>query len=132
MVDELKVLSIGNSFSMDTMRRLGSVARGMGMKKVKLWNLYVPGCPVGWHYKHAMEDTPAYICYMNTGNGWSERPDFKISEALADDQWDWINIQHGSAGGGGYTDPAYYVKLPALVAYVKRLAPTAKISFNLT
>jgi len=129
---ELKILSIGNSFSMDTMRRLDSIAWGMGVKKMKLWNLFVPGCSIERHYTHATEDIPAYVRYMNTGDGWSDVPNYKISDALAEGGWDWINIQHGSSGGSWYSVPSYYEKLPGLVEYVRQRAPGAGICFNLT
>ena len=128
----LKILSVGNSFSMDTMRRLDCIAKGMGVEEMKLWNLFVPGCPVARHYEHATTDAPAYVRYANTGDGWVETPNFKISDALAEGDWDWINIQHGSSGGSWYSVPSYYEKLPALVEYIRERAPGAKVSFNLT
>ena len=40
----LKILTIGNSFSDDTMQYLYKVAKSAGVEKIKLGNLYIGGC----------------------------------------------------------------------------------------
>ena len=66
--EEIKILSIGNSFSVDTMEFTAAMALSMGIKKVKLGNLYIGGCSVKRHYTNAKEDLPAYKYYTNDGS----------------------------------------------------------------
>ena len=132
MNKKLKILCIGNSFSVDTTRRLPEVAPALGVDRV-IGNLYVPGCPIDRHYEHIVNDTPVYKYFHNDGGEWSETPDFKISDAIGSDDWDYISIQHGSSGGRSYIRPECYDHFPALVQAVKALAPShTKIVFNIT
>ena len=128
----LKILCIGNSFSEDTTAHLAQVALCSGFAKVKIANLYVGGCSINKHYHHAQNDLPAYRYDINEGDGWTKTPDYKISDAIKSDSWDWISIQHGTGDRSRYTEIEYYEKLPWLIDYVKNLAPNAKIAFNMT
>jgi len=132
-MEELKILSIGNSFSVDTMQHMANIALALGVKKIKLGNLYVGGCSIRKHYYHASNDLPAYKYYVNTGNGWEVTPEYKISDAIVSEQWDWISIQHGTGDGSYYTKPESYQDLPKLIQYVKEMAwPGVKLAFNMT
>lgn len=131
-MEELKILFVGNSFSVDTMEHTAQIARSLGIKKVKFGNLYVGGCPIDSHYRHATEDLGVYIYYVNEGEGWTSTPDYKISDAVLSEDWDWIGIQHGTNAPSRYTSIECYDKLGSLVDYLKNLAPKAKIAFNLT
>lgn len=130
---QLKILSIGNSFSMDTMEHLANIALSLGVEHVKLGNLYVGGCSIRQHHAHAMGDMSVYKYYQNEGEGWTCTPDYKISDAVRGEAWDFISIQHGSKDGSRYTDPASYDLLPALIDYVKGIAwAGARFAFNMT
>ena len=129
---DLRILSIGNSFSVDTMTHLANVARSAGVESIRLGNLFVGGCSVRKHYAHVEADLPAYTYYTNRGEGWESTPEVSVKTAIESDAWDWISIQHGTGDGSRYTDPASYEKLPLLIEYVKALAPKARIAFNMT
>ena len=129
---ELRVLSVGNSFSVDTMTHLAEVARSAGVERIRLGNLYVGGCSIARHYAHATQDVAVYKYYTNDGSGWQSAPDVSIRAAVESEEWDWISIQHGTNDGSRYTRAASYADLPALVAYLKALAPQARIAFNMT
>ncbi len=131
--EELKILSIGNSFSVDTMEHVANIALSLGVKKVTLGNLYIGGCSINMHFRNAENDAPDYTYFTNSGDGWSESPSFKISDAVKSESWDFISIQHGSGDGGCYSDPKSYEKLSALIDYVRSLAwQGVKIAFNMT
>jgi hypothetical protein len=131
--EELKILSIGNSFSVDTMEHVANIALSLGVKKVKLGNLYIGGCSINMHFRNAENDAPNYTYYTNSGDGWSEIPSFKISDAVKSENWDIISIQNGSGDGSRYSDPKSYEKLSALIDYVRSLAwQGVKIAFNMT
>lgn len=128
----LKILSVGNSFSMDTMEHLANVALARGYGSVILGNLYIGGCSLNRHFENAENDLPAYRYYQNTGDGWSESSGHRISEAVRAQNWDWISIQHGTKDGSRYTSVESYQKLPALIESIKSLAWSgAKIAFNM-
>lgn len=130
---EWKVLSIGNSFAMDTMEHLANIALSLGVERVVLGDLYVGGCSIAMHHAHAMGDMPVYKYYTNEGDGWRCTPEYKISDAVQGERWDVISIQHGSKDGSFYSDPVSYEHLPALLAYVRGLAWSgARLAFNMT
>ena len=130
---ELKILSIGNSFSMDTMAHCADIALALGVEKVKMANLYIGGCPIEKHYANFVGDIADYNYYVNQGSGWVITPGGSIRQAAAEEKWDWISIQHGSSGGHRYTRPECYDKLVPLTEGVKALSwEGAKIAFNMT
>lgn len=129
---QLKILSVGNSFSWDTMEYVAEIAFSCGYESVKLGNLYAGGCSVKKHFYHAENDLAAYEYRENNGNGWQSSCGHKISDTVKSETWDWISIQHGTLDGSRYTDPESYSKLNDLCAYLKDLSPDAGIAFNMT
>ncbi len=129
----LKILFLGNSFAIDTMEYAAQTALALGVKKLKLGTLGVGGCSIDMHYRHATNDIGGYNYHVNTGEGWTSTPEYKISDAIKSDDWDWIAIQHGTKEGSRYTSAECYGKLDRLVDYIKALAPKkTKIAFNMT
>jgi hypothetical protein len=116
---KLKILTVGNSFGVDTSQHVADIALSLGFERVKIGVLYIGGCSINKHYANATNDLPAYRYYENTGLGWSEVEGKRISESVMADDWDFISIQHGTADGSRYTLPASYVNLTALVSYIK-------------
>ena len=128
----LKILFVGNSFAVDTSEHAVNVAHGLGISNIKLGTLYFGGCSLDLHYEHAMTDAAVYTYHVNEGNGWNSTPEYKISDAVKSDNWDWIAIQHGTRAGSRYTSCECYEKLSPLIDYLKKLAPSrTKIAFNL-
>ena len=128
----LKILSIGNSFSEDTMAYLTEIALSLGYDTVKMANLYVGGCSLNQHFYHAENDIATYRYSVNTGNGWSHTPDRTIRKAVEEEEWDWISIQHGTHDKSRYTSAESYEKLPALIETVQDWAwQGVKIAFNM-
>lgn len=131
--DSIKVLCIGNSFSEDTVSYAAEIAVSLGFADVLFANLYIGGCPIHKHYDNMKNDLPAYKYGKNRGDGWEYTPEFKIRDAIRDEKWDWISIQHGSSYGGRYTEKDSYAHLAELVSMVRECAdPDTKIAFNMT
>ena len=129
----MKILSIGNSFAMDTMEHLANVALDLGVEEVKMAYLYIGGCSINRHWTNAQSDLAEYKYYVNTGEGWEMTSDVSISTAVKEEVWDWISIQHGTGDGSFYTKLESYDKLLPLIQYVKNLAgDSTKIAFNMT
>ena len=128
----LKILSIGNSFSVDTMRHTPDILKSAGIQNFNLSNLFIPGCSIKMHHHNAENDLAEYVHYQHTGTEWVTTEHVSINQAIGMDDWDVISIQHGTKDRSRYTEPESYEKLSALVDYVKALAgPDVKIAFNM-
>ena len=129
---ELKILTVGNSFGIDTSEYVSDIALSLGLKRVKICVLYIGGCSLNRHYENAQNDLPAYRYYENTGEGWNYVDGMRISEAVKAEKWDYISIQHGTGDGSRYTLPESYANLESLITYIKAIAPQkTKIAFNM-
>ena len=131
-MNEIKILSIGNSFSEDTMEHISNIAMSMGIKNFKFANLYRGGCSINRHYNNAINDIADYRYFVNSGDGWNVTESYKISDAVKKENWDFISIQHGTSDTSRYTSPESYDNLLPLVKYIKKIAHTdVKIAFNM-
>jgi hypothetical protein len=115
--DTIRLLAIGNSFSEDAVEQnLYELAKAEGVELI-IGNMYIGGCTVATHVANARNDAPAYQ-YRKTVDGVkTNRPGVKLSEALADEAWDFVSLQQASPHSGQYH--TYAADLPALVEYVK-------------
>lgn len=117
----MKILAIGNSFSVDAMTYLYDIARSEGMKELTLGNLYIGGCTLQTHANNARENRPAYQYFKasaKTAGRFTERPRARLADGLADEDWDIITMQQAS-GSSGMPD-TYAAPLSSLVAYVNK------------
>ena len=131
--ETLKVLFVGNSFSVDTAQHLPEVALSMGVKELHIGVLYIGGCSTRRHYTNITENIKGYDYYESYAhNGeWSCTSGVSSNDAIVSDDWDVIALQHGTIDGSRNTDIAYYDKFAPLVAEINALAPKAKIYFNM-
>ena len=60
----MNILAIGNSFSEDATRYLHGIARADG-ETLKVANLYIGGCSLGWHDRNMLSDEKAYELQYN-------------------------------------------------------------------
>ncbi len=129
--EELKILAIGNSFSVDGMEYLWNILTDAGVEKVTLGNLYIGGCSVGTHWRNVSENKAAYTYYKNTTGNWSSTPDTAIETALLEEEWDIITVQQASPYSG---QPATYAELPNLLNYIEtnKTNKDAKIFWHMT
>lgn len=125
----LKILCIGNSFSVDSMEYVYQVAKAAGVKEVVLGNLYIGGCSLATHLSNAKGDKGAYTYYTNTSGTWKSTGGYKISTAVKSDDWDFITIQQVS-GNSGVADT--YNDLAAILDIVEPLNPSARLAWHMT
>lgn len=134
-VESLKILSIGNSFAVDTTKHLPKIALDLGIKNIHIVTLYIGGCSINRHYSNAVANAKAYVAkyYDVEANEWSEDAELvSIEDAIKSDEWDFISIQHGTGDGSRYTLEESYDNLPRLVEYVRGKANhSAKLAFNM-
>ncbi len=131
--EELKILFVGNSFSVDTAQHLPEVALSMGVKKLHFGVLYIGGCSTRLHYSNLIDNVKGYDYYESFGiNGeWTCTHGVSNVDAIKSDDWDIIALQHGTIDGSKNTELVYYDKLEPLVAEIRAIVPEkAKIIFN--
>ena len=132
-VKSLKVLAIGNSFSVDAMQHLYDVAKAEGVEEIVLGNLYIGGCPLDKHAANARTGDQVYKFYKNTTGEWLTHPSMvSLLEGLQDERWDLITMQQGSAKSG--IADTYQPHLNDLIAFVNenKTNPDAKLYWHMT
>ena len=122
----MNVLSIGNSFSQDAQRYLHQIARADGVKLTCV-NLYIGGCSFARHYRNMLSEKSEYSLEVNGSNtGFC----VSLKDALLNRDWDVITVQQVSYQSVNYA--TYQPYMDALVEYVRRHAPKAKIVVHQT
>ena len=56
----LKLLYIGNSFSMDILEHAVDIAHDLGISDIKIGDMYYPSCSLKMHLNHALNDEAKY------------------------------------------------------------------------
>ena len=121
-----KFLFISNSFGVDSTRYLYGISRAAG-KDIKVVTLYIGGCSLYRHYRNMLSEERAYELYINgTQSGFF----VSLKEALLSDEWDVVATQQSSPKSGEYD--AYSPFDEELAAYIRKLAPRAKLWLQMT
>ena len=114
--DALKILIMGNSFSDDSMEYVANIAKDIGIKNIKLGNLFIGGCSLSKHYNNAIKDLKAYEYRRNSGVLLSNKKGDSISEAIEGENRDYISVQQ-NRGDSGIAD-SYSLYLENLIDFV--------------
>ncbi len=127
----IKILSIGNSFSQDSVYYLNEIAKAAGVKVI-VGNLYNSGCSLERHLKYAKSDEKAYTYYKWNSKGMKEYKNKTMKNAILDEDWDYITLQQASAESGIYDTFQPY--LNELIDYIEELStnPDLKLALNMT
>ena len=125
----LKILTIGNSFSDDTMQYMYQIAKAAGYEDITLGNLYIGGCSLDTHANNAKNNKGAYEYRRNNSGSWVTTPSFKMDDAIAEQDWDFISLQQASGSSG---KAETYSELSYMISHVRKLAPNAKLVWNMT
>ena len=128
----LKLLAIGNSFSVDALEHLGGVLEELGVEDITLMNLYIGGCSVDTHWEKISGDLGAYTLYKYDSASKSMKSintSAKVSETLALEEFDVVTLQQAS-GQSGKADK--FGNLQNLINYVQENEPSADIYWHMT
>ena len=121
----LRVLAIGNSFSVDALEQEFHPLARAGGKEVIVGNLYFPGCSIEQQLRHLVRDEKVYDYHKIGVDGHVDTiPNATIREAIADEKWDIITFQQASHLSGIYDS---YALLPALIHMVRQEAGAAPV-----
>lgn len=96
----LKVLTIGNSYTQDAMGYAYQVGKALGIENMELAYLYIGGCSLATHLTNATNDSTSYTYYTNNNGTWHSTSNYKISDAVASANWDYIVFQQYSGASG--------------------------------
>lgn len=125
----VRILAIGNSFSQDAVEQyLYDLAKAAGIEVV-IGNMYIGGCDLDKHYANLQSDAPAYEYRKVTAGEKKNRTGVHLSEALADEPWDYISLQQASGKSGKYDT---YSSPPALIGGIESKAPEASLIWHQT
>ena len=129
----LKILAIGNSFSVDAMKNhLYDLLKSADYDQVILGNLYIGGCSLDTHWNNISGNLSAYQYQKNDDNGeWVYTENATALSALQDETWDIITVQQASPDSGrGNT----YGNLQNIVNWVNanKTNANAKVLWHMT
>lgn len=124
----MKVLSIGNSFTQDANYYLHQIGEAAGVEN-ELVNLVIGGCPLEKHWNNLQSGEKEYQVEIN---GVMIDPDrlVSIKEILVEKDWDVIVTQQASHDSG--IKDSYEPFLGNMLAVFKECAPNAKVFINET
>lgn len=129
--ESIKILAIGNSFSVDAMEYVYQIAKAAGVENVVLGNLYISGCDLETHLANAIANEVKYAYYKNTEGSWSSTK-VSFETGLTDEDWDVITMQQASHVSG--VDSAFENTLTSFVDIVeeKKTNPDARLMWHMT
>jgi hypothetical protein len=129
----LKVLAIGNSFSVDAMEYLYKIADDYGIENIILGIMYIPGASLSKHCDSIANDLYDYVYYKNTDDAWVyANSHARLIDGLTDENWDVITIQQVSGLSG--VESSYNTDIDYILSYVNEYKTNdyAKILWHMT
>ena len=126
----LKVLVIGNSFSVSVMDHLPAAAKAAGCK-LDICSLYIGGCSLERHCSNLDKASdPSFKPYDVWRSGQKKHFAANIPAMLATDRWDVVTIQQASHES--WRPASFHPYADRLIAEIRRLAPQAEIVIQQT
>ena len=137
-VRELKVLGIGNSFTVNVFTYLEPMGTSSEKCRLTLGRAVIGGCPMEKHMRlarlhEAEPDNPEgkpYSLQAKDDEGESTRTRVGLREMLASEPWDIVTIQQLSAQSPDIANYRPYAR--ELYDYIKKYAPQAEVVMHQT
>ncbi len=127
--EEIKILSVGNSFSNNAMEYFYQIARNAGVKKVTIGVLYYGGCSLQQHISFGLRNEPVYDYRKNTSGKWEVKNNSTLEYGLLDEDWDYVSIQEA---GGIIGISHNFAFLSPLLKYVRERVGDTKLIWHVT
>lgn len=125
----LKVLGIGNSFTVDATEYLWDICQHSGSPQVVVGRIDIGGCSLDMHWENIKENAKKYSFSIWYSLYKYSKKAATFKEALKREKWDVIVIQQVSHYAG---DPHTYSNLQNIIDYIKKYCPKAKIMWQMT
>ncbi len=126
----IKILAIGNSFSVDAMQYLHGILTDAGYTDIALGNIYKGGCSLETHASYFADNTAGYTYYKNTTGEWVTTSSYAPHNAFTDEDWDYITMQQVSGKSGIVS--SYDPYLANLINIVTENCPNAELLWHMT
>ncbi|MBO5261944.1 MAG: DUF4886 domain-containing protein [Clostridia bacterium] len=123
----MRILSIGNSFSIDAHGYLHALAEQRGVD-LSTDNLAIGGCSLQMHWENVVQGKSNYL-YIINGDVWKSEC-ASIEEVLTSEHFDVVTLQQVSHFSGLYE--TYQPYLNDLATYVRKHQPDARLYFHKT
>lgn len=115
---EIKVLAIGNSFSVDAVENYLAELVAANGDTIIIGNMYIGGCSLERHYNNYKANLDSYS-YRKIVNGVRDTiENYSLVKAFEDEEWDYVSFQQVSQNSGQYD--TYFPYLDSLVIYAKK------------
>lgn len=121
----IKILAIGNSFSVDAVESyLDDIAAADGVEVI-IGNMQIGGCSLENHWKNANENLGAYYYKKIVGGKETTTLNKDLVSAIKEENWDYITFQQVSHKAGIYS--SYFPYLANLKQFVLNNASNSKV-----
>ena len=121
----LKVLMIGNSFSVQMVKSMPPVATNLGYS-LDICSMYIGGCSLERHWNNICAPTSTPYSVTRSLNGkLAKKFNGNIPAVLKSEKWDIVTIQQASHHS--WLKDSYHPFGDDLVKYIRENAPQAKI-----
>ena len=134
---DLKILTVGNSFSICLGKNLPQIVRSVSGHSLKLASAYIGGCSLAQHSKNIREaeKDPSFRPYRR--DVWFSDPEkapeqsgSNLEEMLAEDRWDIVTIQQASHCS--WNPDTWQPYADHVISFIRARAPQAKIMIQQT
>ena len=123
---KLKILAIGNSFSVDATTFLWNILDDAGVEELIVGNAQIGGCSLDKHWTMAQSDEAAYSYTKYTSSG-KQSVKCALIDAVTDEAWDIVTLQQVSQNSGM---PDTYTHLPDMIEFVIDNCPNVYVDIN--
>ena len=122
-VKKLRILAIGNSFSISVDKELAKIVKSDPASEMRLRHAYIGGCSLQRHWEEHLksEKDSAYKPYSKK---------YSLRDLLTEDKWDIVTIQQSSPLS--WKKETYEPYAGNLIKLVRELAPSAEILIQQT
>lgn len=125
----IKVLAIGNSFSVDAIEQyLYELADASG-DEIIIGNMYIGGAELALHQQHSESNADAYSYRKIVDGKKTTIKNFNLISAIQDEDWDYISLQQASPKSGQFN--SFFPYVFSLKRFIKEHASNPKVKFIL-
>ena len=130
--NSIKLLAIGNSFSIDALEYFYQILADAGVENIVIANLYRSGCSIDMHLDYALNDKAEYTLYLSDseqGKMVAQSDLVTLEYGLSLDDWDIITMQQASKHS---YQSSKYANVDELIDYVREYQPDSKLYWHMT